>query len=61
MPSHFEKCLDIVALKDPLSTNKTSVVKLVFTNSNPFSVRSTQSPFCFETSSDRRISLAIAQ
>ena len=48
-------------LKDPLSTNKTSVVKLVFTNSSFLCVRSIQSPLCFETSSDRGMSLAIVQ
>ena len=48
-------------IKDPLPTNKASVVKLMFTNSNLFCVKSIQSPFCFETSSERRISLAIFQ
>ena len=50
-----------IQLKDALSTNKAGVVKLVFTSRNLFSVRSVQSPFCFETSSDSSISLAIVQ
>ena len=48
-------------IKDPLSTNKTSVVKLLFTNRSLVCLRSVQSPLCFEPRSDRSISLAIVQ